>query len=125
MKMRRVNSNILEICNEKNEVILSLAEELVDKTLQVKLCGMISNDVAVELEDEIMAALSACCCIQLDFEEVTYLAGAALKSLLSIQQIIDEMDSAQMKLVRVPPMVLEVFKEAGFDEILWIENELG
>lgn len=122
MKMRRVNANILEICNEKNEIVLSLAEELTNNTLLIRLTGMIKNEVAVELEDEVMAALSVCNCIRLVFEKVTYLASAALKVLLSIQQIVDEMDSVQMKLVHVPPTVMDVLEAAGFEEILWIEN---
>ena len=122
MKTRRMNNNVLEICDEDNKVILSIAESLESDVLHIVLAGQIKNEVAHEFEDEVMAALSVCHKITLDLNNVTYIASMALKSLLSAQQMIDEIDGASMSLIKVSPEVMETLKESGFSEILTIEE---
>jgi len=121
--MRRMNNGVLEICGADSEVVFSLEEKLVDGVLNIKLYGEIKNEVAFEFEDEIMAALMACNQIELDFENVSYIASMALKSLLSAQQMIDGMDGARMVLRQVPESVMKTFRDAGFLDILEIETE--
>lgn len=123
MKIRRMNNNVLEICDEDANVILAIAEELVDGKLKITLSGEIKNEVAHEFEDEVMAALSVYPNLIIDFSKVTYIASFALKSLLSVQQMIDEIDNSSMVLVHVSKEVMSIFKESGFSEILMIENE--
>ncbi len=124
MKTRRMNNNVLEICDESNNVILSIAEEVKeDNTMFISLCGEIVNEVAHEFEDEVMAALSVCKKLKIDFSKVTYIASMALKSLLSVQQMIDEIDGASMILICVSKEVMQIMKESGFSEILEIESE--
>lgn len=123
MKIRRMNNNVLEICDEDANVILAIAEELVDSKLKITLSGEIKNEVAHEFEDEVMAALSVCPNLIIDFSQVTYIASFALKSLLSVQQMIDEIDNSSMVLIHVSKEVMSIFKESGFSEILMIENE--
>lgn len=123
MKTRKVNGNALEIYDENNNFILSIDEKVsADKCMLISLSGEIKNEVAHDFEDEIMAALSVCKKIEIDFEKVTYIASMALRSLLSVQQIIDEMNEAQMILKKISPEVMSVFKESGFSEILEIEE---
>ena len=86
MKTRRMNNNVLEICDENNEVILSIEEKAIENGLEIYLKGEIKNEVSHEFEDEVMAALSVCSKLIINFEKVTYIASMALKSLLSIQQ---------------------------------------
>lgn len=123
MKIRRMNNNVLEICDEDENVILAIAEELVDGKLKITLSGEIKNEIAHEFEDEVMAALSVCPSLIIDFSKVTYIASFALKSLLSVQQMIDEMDNSSMVLIHVSEEVMSIFKESGFSEILMIEYE--
>lgn len=123
MKIRRMNNNVLEICDEEAKVILAIAEELVDGKLKITLSGEIKNEVAHEFEDEVMAALSVCHNLIIDFSKVTYIASFALKSLLSVQQMIDEIDNSSMVLIHVSKEVMSTFKESGFSEILMIEND--
>lgn len=119
-----MNNNVLEICDESNNVILSIAEEVKeDNTMFISLCGEIVNEVAHEFEDEVMAALSVCKKLKIDFSKVTYIASMALKSLLSVQQMIDEIDGASMILICVSKEVMQIMKESGFSEILEIESE--
>ena len=86
MKIRRMNNNVLEICDEDANVILAIAEELVDSKLKITLSGEIKNEVAHEFEDEIMTAFSVMKKIKLDFSKATYIGSLALKALLSLQQ---------------------------------------
>lgn len=123
MKIRRMNNNVLEICDEDSKVILSIAEELVEGKLKITLSGEIKNEVAHEFEDEVMAVLSVYPNLIIDFSKVTYIASFALKSLLSVQQMIDEIDNSSMVLIHVSKEVMSIFKESGFSEILMIENE--
>ena len=123
MKIRRMNNNVLEICDEDSKAILSIAEELVEGKLKITLSGEIKNEVAHEFEDEVMAALSVCRNLIIDFKGVTYIASFALKSLLSIQQMIDEIENSSMVLIHVSKEVMSIFKESGFLEILMIEND--
>ena len=123
MKTRHMNNHVLEICDEDSNVILAIAEELIDDKLKITLSGEIKNEVAHEFEDEVMAALSVCHNLIIDFSKVTYIASFALKSLLSVQQMIDEIEDSSMVLIHVSEDVMSVFKESGFSEILMIENE--
>lgn len=124
MKTRRVDHHVLEICDDHNTVVFSIAEEMKNEnTMRIQLAGEITNDVAHEFEDEVMAALSVCPKIELDFAKVSYIASMALKALLSIQQIMDEMENSQMVLTHVPQKVMDILKETGFCDILWIEEE--
>lgn len=123
MKIRHMNNDVLEICDENNELILSIEEKAIDNGIEIYLNGEIKNEVAHEFEDEVMAALSVCSVLVINFENVTYIASMALKSLLSIQQIIDETEGARMVLTHIAPTVMEIFEESGFSEILEIEND--
>ena len=118
-----MNRNVLEICDEKEQIILSIAEEVRDNTMLITLDGEIINEVAHEFEDEVMAALSVCPKLELNFEKVHYIASMALRSLLSVQQMIDDLDDAGMVLTHVSPEVMRILDESGFSDILEIENE--
>lgn len=123
MQTRRINNAVLEICGEDQNPILSISEEVVDETMHIRLKGELRNEVAPEFEDEIMAALSVCPQIVLDFSKVTYIASMALRSLLTVQRMIDEMAGASVTLTHITPVVMEVFVESGFSEILAISTD--
>ena len=120
MNIRRMNNNILEICDENKTVILSIEEYFNGQELVIELAGEIKNEVAHEFEDELMAALSVCPKLVLNIEKVTYIASIALKSLLSVQQMIDEIEDSSMILSHVSSEVMGIFNETGFSDILQI-----
>lgn len=122
MKIRRMNNNILEICDENNEVILSFTEQFIEGEINISISGKITNEVAHDFEDEVMAAFTVCKNIVLDFSNVTYIASFALKALLSIQQMIDEDEKSRMILTNVSEEVMGILKESGFSEILNIQE---
>lgn len=121
MNTRRINGDALEISNGEN-VIISLSEKLVDDVMYIVMSGEIRNEVAHEFEDELMAAFSVCNVVRVDMSKVTYIASIAMRALLSVQQIIDENDSASLVITGISPEVREIFETLGFVDILNIEE---
>lgn len=122
MITREMVDGVLEILLDGTRV-LCIREQMKDDIFYMEAEGEIRNEVAHEFEDELMAAVSVCRKIRLDLSKITYLASGALRSLLSVQQIIDEQEGAEMILVHVSEPVMEALKESGFDEILLIEED--
>ena len=122
MITREMVDGVLEILLDGTRV-LCIREQMKDDIFYMEAEGEIRNEVAHEFEDELMAAVSVCKKIRLDLSKITYLASGALRSLLSVQQIIDEQEGAEMILVHVSEPVMEALKESGFDEILFIEED--
>lgn len=120
--MRRMNGNILEIYDKNNTVLMTLEESMNGNAFNIKVSGEIRNEVAAEFEDEIMAALSVCKKIEIDMSKTTYIASLTLKSLLSVQQIIDTMDNASLVFYNLSSQVREIFKQSGFIDIFCIEE---
>ena len=122
MITREMVDGVLEILLDGTRV-LCIREQMKDDIFYMEAEGEIRDEVAHEFEDELMAAVSVCRKIRLDLSKITYLASGALRSLLSVQQIIDEQEGAEMILVHVSEPVMEALKESGFDEILFIEED--
>ena len=122
MITREMVDGVLEILLDGTRV-LCIREQMKNDIFYMEAEGEIRNEVAHEFEDELMAAVSVCRKIRLDLSKITYLASGALRSLLSVQQIIDEQEGAEMILVHVSEPVMEALKESGFDEILFIEED--
>lgn len=122
MKNRRINNNELEIIGDNDEVILVISETIENNTMNMALRGELRNETAHEFEDEIMAALSVCGTIKIDLSNVTYIAGMAMRCLLSVQQIVDEIDGARMIIIDPSKPVAEMFAQLGFNEILETET---
>lgn len=122
MITREMVDGVLEILLDGTRV-LCIREQMKGDIFYMEAEGEIRNEVAHEFEDELMAAVSVCRKIRLDLSKITYLASGALRSLLSVQQIIDEQEGAEMILVHVSEPVMEALKESGFDEILFIEED--
>lgn len=116
-----MNEGRLEICVDQ-EVLLMLTEKVSDGVMEILVSGELRNETAHDFEDEIMAAFSVCKTVRLDLSGVTYLASLAMRTLLSIQQIIDENQEAQLVISRISLAVKEIFTESGFMEILNIEE---
>ena len=122
MITREMVDGVLEILQDGTRM-LSIREQMKNDIFYIEAEGEIRNEAAHEFEDELMAAVSVCRKIRLDLSKITYLASGALRSLLSVQQIIDEQEDAELVLVHVSEPVMEALKESGFDEILFIEED--
>lgn len=123
MNRRVMNDNVLEIQNENGEKIISLLEEMNDGTMLIQVFGEIKNEVSHDFEDEIMAAFSVCENIKIDLSKVTYISSLAMKALLSVQQIIDDIPGSDMVISGLSKEVEILFEESGFMDILNIEKQ--
>lgn len=121
MITRRMNNNSLEILSDGN-VIMSVAEEMKGNEMLISISGEIRNETAHEFEDELMAAFSVCGNIRISFEKTTYIASLAMRTLLSVQQLVDEKDGASLVITGVNGIVREIFDDAGFFDILTVED---
>jgi anti-anti-sigma factor len=119
---RVINGKILEIQNTAGDMILSFDEELLDEVMHIKVAGEVKNEVSHDFEDEIMAAFSVCSRIKIDLSNVTHMSSLAMRALLSVQQIIDDIPNASMVISAVSPTAREMFEESGFIDILCFEQ---
>lgn len=122
MNTRIMKDQVLEIQNSHGEIILSLFEELIDGVMHIKITGEVKNEVSHDFEDEIMAAFSVCNNIRLDLSDVTHLSSLAMRALLSVQQIIDEIPNSSMIISNVSQTTKELFEKSGFIDILCFEE---
>ena len=125
MKKRRINNGVMEILDNENNCILSMAEEAVDDTIHICVSGRIVTEAAHEFEDELMACITVCKRIVLDFENVTHISSMGLNTLLSVQRIIDDDPHSFLKILNVSSEVYQEFKDVGFHELLIIEQANG
>ena len=122
MNTRRMNGKTLEILVD-GQVAIALTEELVDGQMHIGVSGEIKNEVALEFEDELMAAFTVCQVVQLDLSKVTYIASIAMRALLAVQQIVDENEGADLVISKISKEVREMFETSGFLDILHIIEE--
>lgn len=121
MKRRKIMDGDLKVYDD-DKLLFTLSEIISDDVMLISLSGKLSNLVASEFEDEVMAALTVCHKLRLDFSGVTYIASGVLRVLLSAQQVIDSIEGAEMVLAGVTGEVITTLHEAGFDDILEIEK---
>ena len=122
MKKRKINNGVMEILNKENYCILSVSEKAVDDMIHVCVSGRIITEAAHEFEDELMACITVCKRIVLDFENVTHISSMGLNTLLSVQRILDDDPYSFFKIINVNSEVYQEFKDVGFHELLIIEQ---
>lgn len=122
MVIRKVNNGVLELCDENSNTIMSIEEKIDNGVMSIFVSGEIKNEVAHEFEDEVMAAFSVSNNIVINLSKATYIASLALRALLSLQQMIDEMPESKMVICGLSSQVKQTFVESGFYDILYIEE---
>ena len=121
MYQRRMNDGVLEIVDSADQVVMAIKETVEDQVMTIAVSGTVKNDVAHDFEDELMAAVTVCSRLVIDMSETEYVASLALRNLLSVQQMMDNMDDAEMK-IRISKEIKPIFEESGFIDILSIEE---
>ena len=114
--MRRINGNLLEICDAAGNAMLTLEEQMQGDMFCIYASGEIRNEAAYELEDEIMAALSVGKSVAIEMSNVTYIASVALHCLSAVQQKAAISENADLVLVNLSPQVQTIFEEAGISD---------
>lgn len=123
MKKRVIRDGVLEICDPRNETILSITENYNGSVFDVKLAGKIITEAAHDFEDELMACATVCKRISVDCESLTHISSMGLNTLLSLQRLIDDEPDSELRLYNVSGAVFEEFKAVGFDELLIVEKK--
>ena len=122
MIIRKVNNGMLELHDETSNIIMTIEEKIENGTMLIDVSGEIRSEVAHEFEDEIMAAFSVSNNIMINLSKATYISSLALRALLSLQQMIDDMPEAKMVICGLSPQIKQSFVESGFYDILYIEE---
>lgn len=96
-----------------------MKNELANGVLTIFLEGEINSANAESVEKEILAIAgqSDLKALVLDFENLSYISSAGLRIIVMLKQQYDD-----LKLVKVPSVVWDVFEMVGFDNLMTIEK---
>lgn len=115
-----VNDEII-IKDENENKILGIGESADEEYMYYVLEGELLNEIAYEVEDELIAGLSVRSKVKIDMARLTYIASVGLRSFLKIQHMIDDNPSAEMILINVNDDIKNIFIQNGFLELFTIE----
>ena len=99
--------------------MLNINKNLEDGKLLFELEGRLDTITAPDLEKDLMSSLEGISELVLDFEKLDYISSAGLRVLLSAHKA--TAGKAEMKIVKVNEIIMEIFETTGFSEILNIE----
>ena len=99
--------------------MLNINKSGEDGKLLFELEGRLDTITAPDLEKDLMASLEGVSELVLDFEKLEYISSAGLRVLLSAHKA--TAGNAEMKIVKVNEIIMEIFETTGFSEILNIE----
>lgn len=119
--MKRIYENNSLIIRDDNGLFkLSISTETANNYSLIKVSGELNSEVSHDFEDELMAVVTVCDNIDLDFCDVTQISSLALRALLSAQQVIDERDNALLRILNMRKEVFRFFQKKGFDDLFII-----
>jgi anti-sigma B factor antagonist len=100
---------------------MEIVKSLSDGKIILSVNGKLTAATTPEFDTAIEEALGESDALVLDFKEVSYLASAGLRVLVSAQKKLSAREGA-LSLVNVRSEVMDVFEVTGLDEILDIQN---
>ena len=99
--------------------MLNITKIQSDGRLTIALEGRVDVSTASDLEQDVNSSLGGVTELFFDLEKLAYISSAGLRVLLMAQKKMDKQGS--MKVIHVNDMVMEVFVNMGFKDILTIE----
>jgi len=99
---------------------LSVVKRQENEKLTVITAGKIDTSNSSDFDAEIKSSLEGIMELVLDFGELKYISSSGLRSLLSLTKIMAA-KGGKMTIINPTPMVSEVFRVTGFDNVLNIE----
>lgn len=99
---------------------MEIIKELEGTTLTMKISGRLDASNAQKLTNELNSALNGVKELIFDFNGLSYVASAGLRSLLTAQKRMNKQGS--MKIRNVADSVMEVFEMTGFADLMTIEK---
>lgn len=102
---------------EKEVLIMEYKRE--ESAINLEIEGRIDSNTSIEFQNQILEAIELNTHIVIDFEKVTYISSAGLRSVLIGQKAASK-KLTTVEYTKVSDMVMEVFQTVGFDKILTI-----
>lgn len=99
---------------------MKITENRVNDTIVLAIEGRIDTNSSTQLQAMILQSFQKGKNLELDFERTEYITSAGLRALL-IGQKTAASKGGSMKLLKVNPMIMNVFQMSGFAKILTIE----
>ena len=115
-----MNQGTLEILDDKNQVIMTIHEEMNGPYMAIAISGKITNEVLLDFKDELIAIACVCQKIKVDLSKTDYICSDVLSSLLSVQRMIEKKDDPELVIV-ISSEIKQVFEDSGYIEILHVE----
>ena len=99
---------------------MTIKKTVDGSTLVLALEGRLDTTTAPQLENELKVSLYDTKALTLDMEKLEYLSSAGLRVLLSAQKQMQK-QKAEMVVVNVNEIIMEVFEITGFVDIITIK----
>ena len=90
------------------------------EVITITIEGRVDTNSSPQLQDAILKSFQKVNQIILDFEQCAYVSSAGLRALL-IGQKTASSKKGTMKLIHVPPILMNILKMSGFLNLLTIE----
>lgn len=119
---RIVDGELLIITDGNDQHLLAIWEHMGENETQVILNGDITLQVAHDFEDELMGLATVSDHIVVEFSGVNFISSAGLKTLLSVQQMLEKKKNASLVLRAMNGQLMTIFQETGFAELFDIES---
>ena len=100
--------------------MMTIKKTVDGSTLVLALEGRLDTTTAPQLENELKVSLYDTKALTLDMEKLEYLSSAGLRVLLSAQKQMQK-QKAEMVVVNVNEIIMEVFEITGFVDIITIK----
>lgn len=118
---RKIDGDNIIIADENGKVLIVIEESMSDGYMCFNLKGELLNEIAYELEDEVMAGLTVVKQIKINMSGLTYIGSVGLRSLLKIQHIIDDTNNAELILENPGDNIKQIFISNGFLDLFSIK----
>ena len=101
--------------------MMNIVKKQSDDRLTIALEGRLDISTAPDLEQVVVGSLAGVADLVFDLEKLSYISSAGLRVLLLAQKKMNKQGS--MKVIHVNEMVMEVFVNMGFSNIMTIEQD--
>ena len=101
--------------------MMNIIKKQSDDRLTIALEGRMDIVTAPDLERELKNSLDGVTELVFDLAKLVYISSAGLRVLLMAQKRMNKQGS--MKVIHVNEMIMEVFVNMGFSDIMTIEQE--
>ena len=101
--------------------MMNIIKKQSDDRLTIALEGRLDISTAPDLEQVVVGSLAGVADLVFDLEKLSYISSAGLRVLLLAQKKMNKQGS--MKVIHVNEMIMEVFVNMGFSNIMTIEQD--